>query len=396
MEDCAALADRPGPVGVVYLDVNGLKDINDQRGHAVGDKVLVECARQMREAFEQADYYRIGGDEFVILCYGVDRAAFDRRVQALRRCFAANPRCKAAIGAQWNARFTDLQQTIARADAMMYEDKKAFYRQHPTSNRYRHHSDEVIRLSDPAVLQEEIRQQRFVVYLQPKVSSSDRAAVGAEALIRYQPRAGSLILPGNFLPLLEESQTISQLDFYVFEYACSQIKEWVGQGKQALPVSVNFSRCSLSQPDFVARLSELCVKYGVDKKYLGIELTETARESDGVDLKALIHELRQAGFTVSIDDFGTEYANLSLLSTIEFDVLKLDKSLVDDVAHNAKARTVVETIVGICKKMDIQVVAEGIETEEQLAVLRACGVELAQGFLFSKPIPIGEYEKKYL
>lgn len=396
MVDSAALAGHTGSVGIVYLDVNGLKDINDQCGHAFGDGVLVECSRQMREVFQNANYYRIGGDEFVIICIDIEQDTFRQRVAALRRCFQSNTLCKAAIGAQWDTNYKDLQQIIARADAKMYEDKKEFYRKNPTTNRYRHHSDEVLQLADPKVLQEEIRQERFVVYLQPKVSSSDRSAVGAEALIRYQPRSGSLMLPGHFLPLLEESQIVSQIDFYVFEYACSRLKEWAKQGKQTLPVSVNFSRCSLSQPDFVHRLTALCQQYGVNKKYLEIEFTETAHEADGVDLKSLIYDLRQEGFIVSIDDFGTEYANLALLSTVEFDVLKLDKSLMDDVACNPRARTVVEAIVSICKKMQIKVVAEGIETEEQLAALRLCGVELAQGFLFSKPIPIGEYEEKYL
>lgn len=396
IEDTAALSHHAGPVGIVYLDVNGLKDINDQHGHAFGDRVLVECAQQMREVFQEANYYRIGGDEFVIICPDFDPVQFDQRVEALRCRFQSNSICHAAIGAQWNEQGADLQQSVMRADAQMYEDKKDFYRKNPTSNRYRHHSDEVLRLTDPKVLQEEIRQARFVVYLQPKMNSADRAAVGAEALVRYQSRSGSLMLPGNFLPLLEESQTVSQIDFYVFEYACSQLKEWAKQGKQALPVSVNFSRCSLAQPDFVSKLSGLCRQYGVEKKYLEIELTETARESDGVDIRALIYQLRQEGFVVSIDDFGTEYANLALLSTVEFDVLKLDKSLVDDVADSLRARTVVESIVSICNKMQIAVVAEGIETEEQLAALRGCGVELAQGFLFSKPIPMEEYGKKYL
>lgn len=395
-EDCAALSKKAGPIGAVYLDVNGLKDTNDQYGHAAGDELLVQCARQMEEAFQEARYYRIGGDEFVILCPGIGRAVFEQRLAALRRGFERSPGCKAAIGAQWDEQCSDLEKITAGADAKMYEDKKEFYRQNPNSNRYRHHSDEMLPLADPKVLQEELRQERFVVYLQPKVSVADGSAVGAEALIRYRPRSGSLVLPGNFLPLLEESQTVSQIDFYVFEYACSRIKEWVRQGKQALPVSVNFSRSSLAQPDFAARLTGLCQKYGVDKKYLQIELTETMRDADGVDMKALIREVRQAGFGISIDDFGTEYANLAMLSAVEFDVLKLDKSLVDDVATNPKARTVVETIADICKKMQIEVVAEGIETEEQLAVLRACGVELVQGFLFSRPIPIEEYEAKYL
>lgn len=396
MEDSANLAARGGPIGVVYLDVNGLKDINDQQGHSSGDRILAECALQMRSVFLDAGYYRIGGDEFVILCPGIGREVFEQRVSALRGRFGEAGGCHAAIGAQWAAESAELQKLIANADAAMYEDKKEFYRKNPASNRYRHHSDEVLHLSDPKVLQEEIRQERFVVYLQPKMSSSDRSAVGAEALIRYQPRSGSLVLPGNFLPLLEESRTVSQIDFYVFGYACSQLKRWEQEGKQILPVSVNFSRCSLSQPDFVRKLSEICAQYEVDKKCLEIELTETAREHDGVDLKALILELRQAGFLVSIDDFGTEYANLALLSSVEFDVLKLDKSLVDDVAHSARARTVIGSIVKMCGEMKVQVVAEGIETEEQLSALRSCGVELAQGFLFSKPIPIEEYEENYL
>lgn len=396
MKDSAALTGYPGPLGIVYLDVNGLKDINDKLGHAAGDETLVECARQMRAAFRNADFYRIGGDEFVILCPGIDQETFEARTAVLRRYFDNNDLCRAAVGARWTTKVQDVQQIIADADANMYEDKKEFYRRNPASNRYRHLSDEVLYLSDPEVLREEIRQDRFVVYLQPKLSSSKRSAVGAEALIRYQSRSGSLMLPGNFLPMLEESRTISQIDFYVFEYACSRLRAWSEQGRQTLPIAVNFSRCSLSQPDFIARLTALCRKYNVEKKYLEIELTETAHEAGGVDLKALIRDLRQAGFVVSIDDFGTEYANLSLLSTIEFDVLKLDKSLVDDVAISDKARIVVENIVNICREMGIQVVAEGIETEEQLEALRSCGVELVQGYLFSKPIPIEEYERTYL
>lgn len=396
MQDAAALAGYQGPFGIVYLDVNGLKDINDKLGHAAGDEALVECARQMRAAFQNADFYRIGGDEFVILCPGMDQAVFEARTAALRRYFEHNDLCRAAVGARWTTQIEDVQQIIADADACMYEDKKEFYRRNPASNRYRHLSDEVLCLSDPEVLREEIRQERFVVYLQPKLSSTKRSAVGAEALVRYKSHSGSLMLPGNFLPMLEESRTISQIDFYVFEYACSRLRTWSEQGRETLPIAVNFSRCSLSQPDFIARLTALCEKYEVEKKYLEIELTETAHEAGGVNLKALICDLRQAGFVVSIDDFGTEYANLALLSTIEFDVLKLDKSLVDDVAVSAKARIVVENVVDICRKMKIQVVAEGIETEEQLETLRSCGVELVQGYLFSKPIPIEEYERTYL
>lgn len=396
IEDTEALGSYSGPVGIVYVDVNGLKDINDQYGHALGDEVLVECAKQIRKAFLEADFYRIGGDEFVIICTGIDQTVFNMQTSTLRRHFVDDSQYRVAIGSQWTSSIQDVQQIIADADAEMYEDKKAFYRTSPASNRYRHLSDEVLRLTDPEVLGEELRNERFLVYLQPKISTSDRSVIGAEALVRYRSRTGSLMLPGFFLPILENNQTISQIDFYVFEHICSRLKSWSENGKRVVPVSVNFSRCTLSQPNIVPNLRELCKKYGVETKYLEIELTETAHEASGVNLSMLIRDLRQAGFIVSIDDFGTEYANLALLSQIDFDVLKLDKGLVDDVAHNSKSYYVIESIVNICKKVEIKVVAEGIETEEQFDTLRSCGVKLGQGFLFSKPIPIADYEKQYL
>ena len=396
IEDMQEMTGTVGSVGIVYLDVNGLKDINDQYGHAFGDKVLIECAERMKQVFGEGNFYRVGGDEFVIVCPSVSKEQFRGMVSELRAAFKRDELCKAAIGSQWTEKLMDVGQAVANADARMYEDKKEFYRNNPASKRYRHHSDELLYLTDPEILREEISRNQFVVYLQPKISSADRMAVGAEALIRYQSRDGSLVLPGNFLPLLEESQTVSQIDFFVFEFICSKIKEWSREGKKGFPVSVNFSRYSLIQPHFIERLLSICEKYEISPRYLEIEITETVRSIDNIDIGVLIENLREAGFIVTIDDFGTEYANLALLSAVEFDVLKLDKSMVDDVVNNTKARAIVGSIVELGRKMGIQIVAEGIETEEQLAVLRACGVELAQGFLFSKPISVNEYEKRYL
>ena len=396
IRDLDILARNGGPLGIVYLDVNGLKDINDMYGHAAGDKILVESAQRMKRVFEGFDFYRIGGDEFVIICPGVAQDDFANRVIELKSIFMTDKICRAAIGSQWTEDYKDIQQIVANADEQMYEDKKAYYRTHPNTQRYRHHSDEILHLSNPDVLREKLMNQQFVVYLQPKISSLDRKAKGAEALIRYKPADGSLILPGNFLPLLEETKTISQVDFYVFEFVCSKINEWAKQGKQGIPVAVNFSRFSLAQPGFIKKLRSICTKYDVSPESLEIEITESIRGVEDIDLKWLIEELRQAGFIVALDDFGTEYANLSLLSSVEFDVLKLDKSMVDDVADNPRALDIVESIVEICHKLNVQVVAEGIETEAQLEALRECGVQLAQGYLFSRPVPIAEYEQKFL
>lgn len=396
IEDTNALIHTERSVGIVYLDVNGLKDINDQFGHEYGDTVLVECARRMKCVFEGADFYRIGGDEFVIICLDIQEEVFRSKLRELRVQFRKDPKYRAAIGSQWVEAVDDLKQIIARADAKMYEDKKAFYRSRPVSQRYRHHSDEILHLADPEVLQKEIEQNHFEVYLQPKISSADRAAVGAEALIRYRSKSDTLVLPGNFLPLLEEAETISMIDFFVFRFVCGKLKDWIGQGKQAFPVSVNFSASSLQQPSFVEHLTAICTAYGISPSYMEIEVTERVRDVEGFDIKSLIVKLHEAGFAVAIDDFGTEYANLALLSEIDFDVLKLDKSMIDNIAQNPKTRSIVEIISKSCHHMGINMVAEGIETEEQFLALCSCGVDLAQGYLFSRPISAEEYETRFL
>lgn len=393
--DTNALTNKEVSVGIVYLDVNGLKEMNDRYGHEFGDKILIECARRMKLVFEGADFYRIGGDEFVIISPGIEKEIFQNRLHELKAMFQKNSDCQAAIGGQWVDKIDDIEKIIAAADAIMYEDKKAYYHRHPASRRYRHFNDGLLRLSDVRILQEEIDKNHFDVFLQPKISPYSYGAEGAEALIRYIPKPDTLVAPGEFLPLLEEFETIHLIDFYAFRFVCKKLKAWEEQGKMVHPISVNFSGVSLRQPAFVEQIAGICGLYGVAPEYLEIEVTEKVHE-EGLDLKELSAKLRQAGFKVAIDDFGTEYANLSLLSEVEFDVLKLDKSMCDHIVHNPRTRAIVESISEVCRKLEIQMVAEGIETEEQFSIICACGVELVQGFYFSRPIPLAEYEKLYL
>lgn len=396
IEDLENLSKRDTSVGILYLDLNGLKEVNDKKGHSEGDSLLIRAAEKMKSVFRKENCYRIGGDEFVIIVLSISSERFETKVEELRRSFECDDECKAAIGSKWADSTLDINQIVTEADANMYEDKKLFYRKNKKASRYRHHSDEVLQLANPMILQAEIDKQQFVVYLQPKISSLDRTAVGAEALIRYMSKDGGLVLPGHFLPVLEEAKTISQIDFYVFDLVCTKIKEWSENGKRSVPVSVNFSRYSLVQPNFLEKLKDICQKHGISPTYLEIEITEHVGDVEGTDMSQLITALRREGFGVAIDDFGTDYANLSLLSAVEFNVLKLDRSVVQDVAENDKTQEIIKSIVEICKKMGITLVAEGIEKEEQLEALSSCGVDLVQGYLFSKPIPIEEYEKEYL
>lgn len=355
IKDTQKLFNIDTSLGIIYLDVNGLKDVNDQFGHEVGDALLVECARRMKMVFKKADFYRIGGDEFIIICQSIKKESFEKRVKELSESFSKKPVCQVAIGTQWTNAVGNINEMIAEADARMYENKKEFYHKHMISRRYRHHSDEMLHLTNIDYLESEIENGHFVVYLQPKILCEDRSCVGAEALIRYCDNAGTLI-----------------------------------------PLSINFSIESLRGKSFVERILETCKKYQIPTKYIEIEITERVHDEKNFEIKTVISKLRSAGFIVAIDDFGTEYANLALLSDAEFDILKLDKSLISNVALNPRTKIIMEYISKICHRLGLDMIAEGIESEEQFFTLCSYGVETVQGYLFSKPLAINVFEEKYL
>ena len=241
-----------------------------------------------------------------------------------------------------------------------------------------------------------MKEGRFVVYLQPKVSFFDRSVRGAEALVRYRSEDGTIIAPAQFLPVLEDARLIGLLDFFVFDLVCAKLSEWIREGRLTMPIAVNFSRYTLAEPNFLARLKAVFDKHGIDKNLVVIEITESVKGVEEINLLTLIDSIREEGFAISIDDFGIDYANLSLFACASFDELKVGKSLVDDIAANQKIQMVIESIVDICRRMDIRVVAEGVETEDQFGILMRSGCEQAQGYLFSEPIPIQEYEERFL
>lgn len=179
IKDTQKLFNMDTSLGIIYLDVNGLKDVNDQFGHEVGDVLLVECARRMKMVFKKADFYRIGGDEFIIIiCQSIKKESFEKRVKELSESFSKKPVCQVAIGTQWTNAVGNINEMIAEADARMYENKKEFYHKHMISRRYRHHSDEMLHLTNIDYLESEIENGHFVVYLQPKILCEDRSVLG--------------------------------------------------------------------------------------------------------------------------------------------------------------------------------------------------------------------------
>lgn len=391
---------RPGAhpsardVGVVYLDINGMKEINDRRGHIYGDSYLARAAGQIRSLFPNDSIYRVGGDEFIILCRFPEEA-FLCKVRELKQLFSGRGECSASVGYQWTASCGDIQKLIFAADEIMYTDKRDYYRGRSSSRRYRHGNDDVLGLTKPGELKKRLEEGRFRVCFQPKISMPDGKLIGAEALIRYLDTAGREIPPDQFIPVLEEARMIAQVDFFAFEQTCGMLARWMREGRGLTPVSVNFSRYSLAERDFTAHLCRLRDAYGVPSCYLKIEVTESVEEEDHYAFLDVVEDLRRQGFPVSIDDFGVKHANLSLFTSCDFDELKLDRSLVNGLENNVKAQAIIQSIVDICRRMDIQLIAEGVETQEQADTLLKLGCASAQGFLYSRPVPVEEFEQAF-
>ncbi len=232
----------------------------------------------------------------------------------------------------------------------------------------------------------------FIIYLQPKLSLESEKIIGAEALVRWHEQGVNkqAIYPDQFIPLFEDNGFIEKLDIYMFERACETIRFWIDNDIQPIPISVNFSRVHFYNPNFVTNLAEIAEKHSVSTQYLEVELTEsTAFENEDV-LMDLPFKLQQAGFSLSMDDFGTGYSSLGLLKNLPIDTIKLDKSFFEETSHKARAKAVVTSVVKLAKKLNINTVAEGVETKEHVDFLYDIGCEYVQGYYYARPMTVEE------
>ena len=225
------------------------------------------------------------------------------------------------------------------------------------------------------------------VFYQPKFDSINGKAVGAEALARWIGADGKVIPPGEFVPLLEETGLITILDWYMLKEVCAFLKNERSEGRHVVTVSVNFSRVHTKETDFVQRLCGIVDGYSVPHELVEVEITESAMATDGNDIIDFIEKIREAGFSVSIDDFGSGLSSLNFVKDVPANVIKIDKSLLSGNCENEKERIVLESIFDFAHRLKLVTVCEGVETKEQLGFLRTCGCEIIQGFLFAKPMP---------
>lgn len=392
---------RPGQyasAGIIYIDINGMKEINDFYGHHQGDKILITTVAKVFNLFKPDELFRIGGDEFVIITYDLTETDFYEKFNLLRNIFCekTNLPFSIATGSCWVKSPSDLNSLLQQADSAMYTDKKKFYYGKEKTSRYRHNLDDILNLANYSALQEALTAGQFCIYFQPKISLDTEEFIGSEALIRYINQAGEIIAPNNFIPILEEARLIKMLDLYVFEEVCKQINIWKERKMRVKPVSINLSRSTLSYHFLADQLLALITKHNIDISLLELEVTETAEVDNQLVFSQALEKLKEYGFSISIDDFGVRNASLSLFTTINFDILKLDRSLVKTLAQNQKARVLIRSLAVICSDLGIKLIAEGVETLEQLDILKELRCNEVQGYLFSKPLPLNDFENKYL
>ncbi len=241
-------------------------------------------------------------------------------------------------------------------------------------------------------LKQAIENDELKIYYQPQYDALTNRLVSSEALVRWVKKDGTIVLPGKFIPQLEESGEIVALDWYVLENVCKFLKKHQDEGVHSVPVAVNFSRKHVNESDYVEKLCKIVDKYGVPRKMIEIEITESAFVEQSEQILEHIRKIRKADFRVAIDDFGCGLSSLSFIKDISADILKIDKALLSHNCQDEKERIVLESIFDFAHRLKLTTIAEGVETREQLGFLRTCSCKMIQGFLFSKPMPEAEFD----
>lgn len=398
--------DEPVPgmkraTGVMFLDVDGFKSVNDMHGHAVGDVVLREIAQRLNGSVREIDYIaRLGGDEFLIVI--ADITDPKRLVQFGERMIAEIEQpytigdqlfaVSASVGITVVEAGDDSMSVIERADAAVYQAKDRGRRRvemfDKDLQRSIEHKAELELALRQAIQHEELR-----MYLQPLVDLSTGLPCGAEALVRWERPGVGLVPPGDFIPIAERSGLIFELERWMLETACRRIAEWrlMGQG-EGMRLAVNISGRHLIEGDLLADLDAAIGATGADPNLLEIELTESQLLDDVGRASTTLADIRSRGIKIAIDDFGTGYSSMTYLQKLPVDVVKIDRSFISSATTNSFDSTIIDTVVTIGRALDLDVVAEGIETVEQLGYLIEAGVTHGQGFLLARPVPALEAE----
>ena len=374
-------------IGAVSVDINGLKNFNKEFGRDYGDEVVARVGEVLQEHFHSADVYRLTGDEYLVLAENISYEDFTKQVYAAHTKLENISLGLVSVGYAWEKVDIDIDKLVSSAEKMMRDEKKRYYK-----NLKRGHHEPIIKKD----LLEDLKQGNFIVCLVPKIEVETGRVAGAEAVVRYHHKDLGIVDPGKYINLLEETKLSHYLDLYVFEEVCRTMHRWELEDLPLIPVAVNFAGATLRQENIADKMLRLIEKYHVLCEYLEVEVSESGNDMNQEMLAETSSKIRKGNVRVILDHFGAKDSSFSILSIMEFDSLKIDKSLITNIVGNMRSRTVVQAVIDICRQLGASVQASGVETQDQLIVLKELGCDYAQGTLFNKPITIDTFEVRYL
>lgn len=386
--------------GILFLDINRFKYINDTFGHSFGDKLLITISNRIKNMFKKDVIYRQGGDEFIILLPKMNRREIKETAEQIiavmqNSLSIDNEEIITTVsigGALYPDDGDSVEILLKHADAAMYyakcrgDNKFQFFSKNlniNSRNKFKMEKD----------LRKAIKYNQFELFYQPQVNIDSGEIVGVEALLRWKHPDLGYISPNKFIPVAEETELIVPIGHWVLETACQQHMNWLDKGFSVDRMSVNVSQLQFNQPDFVKSVQEILFRCNLSGGSLEFEITESVM-ADFPQAERVIHQLNELGIKISIDDFGTGYSSLSYLSRLPIHKLKIDQSFLSPLNKSNKA--IIKSIIGLADNLQLEIVAEGVETKEHVAFLSEQNCKLVQGYYFSKPLPVEKEEELFM
>ncbi len=387
---------------LLKFDIEQFKMVNEILGVEMGDRVLKAIADISRDSMAQHKgkllVARVGSDDFLVLSEAEITQPGKNRFSIMQD--KVHNAC--GINTKYRLRFRYGRYVIPKGECninAMLENVNLAHSLAKKNDRAHFDYDDTLkaRLIHESEMENRMHQAlqdgEFLVYIQPKYNLKKRYIQGAEALVRWQAKDGTLTSPGDFIPLFEKNGFITNLDYYMFEECCRLLAKWKSQGLAVVPISVNFSRIHLQNPSFASEVNAIAEKHDVPTSLLEIELTESIAMDNVELLEGVMWELHHFGFLLSMDDFGSGFSSLGLLKSLPWDVLKIDRSFFTTEANDFRAQVVVESVMRMAQNLDITTVAEGVEHKEQVDYLERIFCTMSQGYYFARPMPHEEFAK---
>ena len=391
---------------LLHLDVNNFKYINNSFGYAIGDRVLIAITQHFTEHLNTGDILaRNGGDNFIFFIKSLNGSQlkewFDRICDVNEHINDILPKRYDLVFSVGTYVISDISMELSTMLDKANIARKSIKGSHFSCiAEYTQLMDRQVEWEKEVTLSMQLAldNHEFEAYLQPKYNLNGEYIVGAEVLVRWNHPQKGTIPPSMFISLFEQNGFIQKIDFFMFEQVCIYLNRWkaINPNHDPLTISVNLSRLHLNNTTLVEDLQSLAQKYGVSTKDIEVELTESLVFLNSELLISIMHRLKEVGFKISIDDFGSGYSSLNLLKDLPIDIIKIDKVFLDEAADTNRGQNIISSVIEMTKKLDLITVAEGVETEQQKEMLREMGCDIVQGYYYAKPMPVQEFETRYI